>query len=231
MRTRLARTMLAIGLVAACMAWTASPALAQDPDADSIAEIAVAEGSFQSLITALTAAGLDVTLADCDSDDVYTVFAPNDAGFAAAIAAFEIDTAALLTNVELVTSFLQYHLLEGAVEAAAAIALDGTDVTTLNGEDLGIKVDGETLTLISGNPYPANVVAADIQACNGVIHVIDTPLIAPTIAAALDLPTADELADTGATSDALIVGALAVLAGGLLLAATGRRLRAARQIG
>jgi uncharacterized surface protein with fasciclin (FAS1) repeats len=218
---------MVFGLIAMIAGLTASPAGAQDPDADSIAEIAVADGQFTLLITALGAAGLDSVLADCDSDDVYTVFAPTDTGFTAALEEFGIDGTSLLTNVDLVTSFLQYHLLGDVVDAATVVGLDGTDVTTENGEDISIALDGDTVTIVHGGPQPANVVTTDIEACNGIIHVIDTPLISPTIAADLGIPSADDLADTGVTSDAVAIAAVALVAAGAMVAAASRRLRVA----
>jgi LPXTG-motif cell wall-anchored protein len=178
---------LAVAGIAMLLGLAAAPATAQDPDAPSIAEIAVDDGRFSLLVTALTSAGLDATFADCDSDAQYTVLAPVDDAFTAALEENGLDGATLLGDTENLTKILQYHVLEGANDSAAVAGLDGTDVTTLSGEDIGIAVDGEAVTISSANPNPATVTEVDIQACNGIIHVIDNVLFPPTVAEALGI--------------------------------------------
>lgn len=229
-----AKIVLIAGLMAVLAAAAAGPALAQDEQ--SIAEIAAGNDNFTTLVAALDAADLSATFSSCEDDSLYTVLAPTDDAFAATLAALELDAAALLADTDLLTSILTYHVLEGEVDSATAKTLDGQSVATLQGEEISIAVDGDSVTIGSANPTPANVVAADVGACNGVIHVIDNVLVPPSVGEALGLtvsedlsaedpPAEEELAQTGGSSDLLAVMALAVLAGGAMVVASSRRSR------
>ena len=131
-----------------------------------IVDTAVAAGSFNTLVTAVQAAGLVETL---KGDGPFTVFAPTDEAFAAIPAA---DLEALLADKEKLTAVLTYHVVPGKV-MAADIAGKSTSVETVNGAMLEIDAtDGVT---VGG----AKVIATDIEASNGVIHVIDTVMMPP----------------------------------------------------
>lgn len=148
------------------------PSMFAEEEMPTIAEIAVENGSFNTLVAALQAAGLAETFA---SEGDYTVFAPTDDAFAA-LPEGTLDS--LLADPEgALTQILTYHVVQGSVLAADVIGLDSA--TTLSGEDISITVDGDTVFL---NDTVA-VVTTDIQASNGVIHVIDGVLIPPSIAA------------------------------------------------
>ena len=127
--------------------------------AKDIVDTAVAAGSFKTLATALTAAGLIDTL---KGPGPFTVFAPTDAAFAKIPKA---DLDALLKDKAKLTSVLTYHVVAGKVMAADVKA---GKVKTVQGSEItvstmgGVKVD------------KANVVKTDIVADNGVIHVIDS---------------------------------------------------------
>ena len=135
----------------------------------TIAEVAAADGRFTTLLTAVEAAGLADTL----STEELTVFAPTDDAFAAlpdgTVESLLDDPEGALTNV------LTYHVVEGAVPASDVVGLDGQSVATLNGETVAISVDGETVKV-----NDATVVITDVEASNGIIHVIDAVLIPPT---------------------------------------------------
>lgn len=140
----------------------------------SIAEIAVENGNFTTLVAALEAAGLVDTLA---GEGSFTVFAPTDEAFAALP---EGTVEALLADPQgALTQILTYHVVDGAVYAADVVNLSAAP--TLQGEEIAISVDGGTVYL---NDAVA-VITTDIEASNGVIHVIDAVLIPPTIAAAM----------------------------------------------
>lgn len=130
--------------------------------AKDIVDTAVAAGSFKTLATALTAAGLVDTL---KGKGPFTVFAPTDEAFAKVPKA---DLDALLKDKAKLTAVLTYHVVPGKVMAADVMA---GKVKTVQGSELtvttmgGVKVDG------------ANVVKTDIVADNGVIHVIDSVVI------------------------------------------------------
>jgi uncharacterized surface protein with fasciclin (FAS1) repeats len=130
--------------------------------AKDIVDTAVSAGSFKTLVTAVQAAGLVDTL---KGPGPFTVFAPSDEAFAKVPKA-TLD--ALLADKEKLTAVLTYHVVPGKVMAADVKAgkvktVQGSEITiTTEG---GVKVDG------------ANVVATDVAASNGVIHVIDTVIM------------------------------------------------------
>ncbi len=128
-----------------------------------IVDTAVAAGSFNTLATALTEAGLIDTL---KGDGPFTVFAPTDEAFAK-IPADQLQ--AILADKEKLTAILTYHVVSGKVMASDVVKLksaktvQGSEATISTAD--GVKVDN------------ANVIKTDILASNGVIHVIDTVII------------------------------------------------------
>ena len=139
--------------------------LSQNGDPDlSIAEIAVAAGSFDTLVAALDAAGLVSTFA---SPGNYTVFAPTDAAFAAL---GENTINAVLADKALLTSILTYHVVND--ELSINRVANSDTLPTLNGSDLDVSFDGGQVK-VDG----ATIVINNIRASNGVIHVIDTVLL------------------------------------------------------
>jgi uncharacterized surface protein with fasciclin (FAS1) repeats len=144
-------------------------------DAKSIAEIAVEDGRFTTLVAALDAAGLVDTLA---GEGEFTVFAPTDDAFAALP---EGTVASLLEDPEgALKDILLYHVAAGVVPAETVVTLDS--VTTLQGEAVAINVaDGQVKLNDS-----ATVIITDIEASNGIIHVIDAVLLPPTMVEAED---------------------------------------------
>jgi uncharacterized surface protein with fasciclin (FAS1) repeats len=141
-------------------------------DAD-IVDTAITAGEFTTLVAALQAAGLEDTLR---GEGPFTVFAPTDDAFAA-LPAGTIETLLEDPTGDL-TDILTYHVVPEAVPAADVVGLDGEAVTTVNGAaiTIGVADDGAvTLTDAAGNDVA--VVATDVQANNGVIHVIDAVLL------------------------------------------------------
>ncbi len=137
----------------------------------TIVEVAVGSGAFPTLVAAVQAAGLVDVLS---GEGPFTVFAPTEEAFAAALAALGLTAEDLLADTELLTAVLTYHVLPVAAPAETVLTLDGQSVTTVNGADVAITIDGTTVMVNN-----ATVVAADIEASNGVIHVIDTVLLPP----------------------------------------------------
>jgi len=143
---------------------------AEVPDTgnQNIVELAAADGRFTALVAAIQAAGLEETL---QGEGPYTVFAPTDDAFAE-LPAGTVD--ALLADPEQLSNILLYHVIPGKVMAADAMALDGQEApTALESQSLSISVR-------DGNVYlndTAQVITADIEASNGVIHVIDAVLL------------------------------------------------------
>jgi transforming growth factor-beta-induced protein len=174
------------------------PMMPAMPDAPvSIAETAVAAGSFTKLAAALTKAGLVEAL---QGDGPFTVFAPTDAAFEA----FEAANPGVLASlsVEQLTAILTYHVVAGA-DVRSTDLVDGGVVQTLNGAPalIGLR-DGAKIN-------DASVTTADMVASNGVIHVIDSIIQPPEkdiVETALDAGTFTALA--GALTDAGLVETL-----------------------
>ena len=185
------------------MTASASAAPAAGDPTKTIAEQASADPQFSTLVAALGAADL-VGPFDACTDAKTTVFAPTNDAFAAALTALGMTADQLLADTELLTSVLTYHVVSGAVDAATVVGL--TEATTLNGAKISIKVVDGTVLLND----TVKVTTTDIQACNGIIHVIDAVLLPP---AAPTAPTG-EMPATGAASDTLVMGAAALLLGG-----------------
>ena len=188
---RIAAALLAFGLIAAACgdddddaapAATTEAAAAETTEAmaeeemaeegpGTIVDVAVGAGSFETLVAAVQAAGLVETLS---GDGPFTVFAPTDEAFAAALDALGLTAEELLGDTETLTAILTYHVVAGAVPAADVVTLDGAAVATVNGAEVMISVDGDAVMV-----NDANVVAVDVMASNGIIHVIDSVLLPP----------------------------------------------------
>lgn len=136
----------------------------------NIAEVATAAGSFGTLLAAAEAAGLVETLS---TGGPFTVFAPTDDAFAAALTALNISAEDLLADTETLTQILLYHVVPAAVTSDAVVGL--TEAPTVQGGTIAISiVDGGVVLNDT-----VNVVAVDVYASNGVIHVIDGVLLPP----------------------------------------------------
>jgi uncharacterized surface protein with fasciclin (FAS1) repeats len=137
--------------------------------ADDIVDTAVKAGTFTTLVAAVKAAGLVETL---KGPGPFTVFAPNDAAFAKLPKA-TLDDLLKPENKAKLTAILTYHVVNGKVGSKEVMG-KMTKVKSLGGGEL--SVDGKKDVMVN----TAKVVKADIEASNGVIHVIDTVLIPPT---------------------------------------------------
>ncbi|MCY3661703.1 MAG: fasciclin domain-containing protein [bacterium] len=159
---------------------SAEPAPAEEPAAPgTIVEVAVESGSFPTLVAAVQAAGLVDVLSGAGP---FTVFAPTEEAFAAALAALDMSAEDLLANTELLTAVLTYHVLPLAAPAEVVLTLEGQSVATVNGAEVTVTIDGGTVMV-----NDATVVATDVEASNGVIHVIDTVLLPPADEAAEEM--------------------------------------------
>ena len=144
------------------MSLAAAPVLAADAD---IVDTAVGAGTFNTLVAAVGAADLVDVL---KGDGPFTVFAPTDEAFAA-LPEGTVENLLLPENKEQLIAVLTYHVISGKVMSTdlqddmMAATVQGSSVTI--DLDNGVMVDG------------ANVVAADIEATNGVIHVIDAVIL------------------------------------------------------
>ena len=153
-----------IALTAATAMAAAAPVWAGSASKD-IVDTAIGAGSFGTLVAAVQAAGLVDTL---KGDGPFTVFAPTDEAFAA-LPEGTVESLLKPENKDQLVAVLTYHVVAGKVMSTdlsngmTAPTVQGSDVTIMT--DGGVTVDG------------AKVVAADVEATNGVIHVIDTVIL------------------------------------------------------
>lgn len=171
-RTTLSALALAATITAVPSTASAQRVTKDRAAANTIAQVAIDNGNFKTLVAALQAAGLVETLQGAGP---FTVFAPTDAAFAKLPAG---TVEALLADREKLTAILLYHVVPGRVMAGDIVRANGAKPATVNGAPLDVMVAGGKVTVNA-----ANVVAADVGASNGVIHVIDTVLLPPAAAA------------------------------------------------
>jgi uncharacterized surface protein with fasciclin (FAS1) repeats len=134
----------------------------------NIVDTAISAGQFNTLVTALKAAGLVDTL---KGPGPFTVFAPTDAAFAK-LPAGTVENLLKPENKAQLTAILTYHVVPGTVMAADVVKLK--EAKTVNGKMIAVKVNGSAVMI-----NDAKVSATDIAATNGVIHVIDSVILPP----------------------------------------------------
>ena len=132
----------------------------------NIVETAVSNGSFKTLVAAVTAAGLGETLS---STGPFTVFAPVDAAFEA-LPSGTVETLVKPESKEKLTGILTYHVLAGKI--LSTDLTDGMVAKTVNGEDVVIRLrDGKVFV------NESEVVIADVETSNGIVHAVDKVLM------------------------------------------------------
>ena len=132
----------------------------------NIVETAVANGSFNTLVAAVKAAGLVETLSGTGP---FTVFAPVDAAFDA-LPAGTVDTLVKPENKAQLTGILTYHVVAGKVMSSDLT--DGMTATTVNGQTVTFKLTGGKVMV-----NDAEVLIADVDTDNGVVHAINAVLM------------------------------------------------------
>ena len=152
------KTILALAMTA-----IAAPAFAMKEK--DIVDTAAEAGTFETLLAAATAAGLVDTL---KGDGPFTVFAPTDEAFAA-LPAGTVESLLMEENKDQLVAILTYHVVPGKVMSTDLS--DDMMATTVQGTDIMIDLDNGVMI------NEASVVAADIEASNGVIHVIDQVIL------------------------------------------------------
>ncbi|MCP8899773.1 fasciclin domain-containing protein [Gilvimarinus xylanilyticus] len=157
----------------------------------SIVDVAVEAGNFNTLVAALQATGLDATLADLDTD--FTVFAPTDEAFAGL---GEDTINELLADTETLSDILLYHVIPGnAVLADGAIAIANDEMSKIsmaNDDMAALSLSGESLYINT-----AMVTSANVMAENGVIHAIDQVIMPPADMMASDSNIVETAVDAG----------------------------------
>jgi uncharacterized surface protein with fasciclin (FAS1) repeats len=177
---------LALGLVACAEEAETDDAMMADETAMSedatapgtIVEVAQGDETFSTLVEAVTAAELAETLS---GEGPYTVFAPTDDAFAA----LPEGTLEQLTteDTDTLKSILTYHVVEGSMDAAAVTSAiedageEGLVLTTVNGGEITATMVGGSVMLTDATGESATVTATDVEASNGVIHVIDAVMM------------------------------------------------------
>ncbi|MEL6497741.1 MAG: fasciclin domain-containing protein [Planctomycetota bacterium] len=179
---------------------TTAMAVALSEPTLNIVETAAEAGTFETLLAAATAAGLADALTGAGP---LTVFAPTDEAFAA-LPEGTVESLLQPENIETLRAILLYHVVEGDVRAAQVVNLDAAG--TLNGQRVDIAVNGGTVSIDN-----AEVVAADVRATNGVIHVIDKVL----------MPSTDDIIDTAVAAGSFSTLATAITTAGLVEALQG----------
>ena len=156
-------------LALALALFVSAPAFAEDKAEKTIAETAMVNKDFSTLVTAIKAAGLAETL---NGEGPFTVFAPTNEAFA------KVDKealAALLKDKEKLAAVLKCHAVSGKVMAEDVMKLDGKEVETLQGSKFKVTAVDKVVKI-----GDATVKVTDIKCKNGVIHVIDTVLMPTT---------------------------------------------------
>ena len=150
----------------------AGPVAAQDTgDTPDIVDTAVQADGFNTLVQALKTAELVGAL---KGEGPFTVFAPTDEAFEA-LPEGRLEALLQPENREQLQSILQYHVVSGKAMASDVTGMDAAE--TLQGQSLQFQVQDGTVTIMGQNS--ATVVQADIEASNGVIHVVDSVLLPP----------------------------------------------------
>ncbi|MEM6281678.1 MAG: fasciclin domain-containing protein [Chloroflexota bacterium] len=143
------------------------------PAQPTIVEIAASNNDFTTLVAAVQAAGLVDTL----NSGTFTVFAPTNAAFAELLAALDVTAAELLADRALLTTVLTYHVIPGEVPASTIINAGSVSVATVQGQSVTAAAAGGGVQITDATGVPANVIIADLDASNGVVHVIDKVLL------------------------------------------------------
>ena len=159
---------------------TAAAATEEEAGAEApqtIVDIAAGNPDFSTLVSLVTTAGLAETLA---GEGPFTVLAPTNAGFEALAEKMGVTieelSATLTGDVELLKTVLTSHVIAGKVLAADTAALNGLEADLVSGEKAKV-VSADGVVSFTIGTSTATVVTPDIEAANGVIHIVDMPLL------------------------------------------------------
>jgi PGF-CTERM protein len=156
--------------------------------AENIVEVAAADGDFDTLVSAVSTAGLAGTLS---GPGPYTVFAPSDAAFNELPSGVLADLTTNESMRDTLRGILAYHVVPGRV--LSSDLADGMELRTVEGGNLRVTVDNGSI-MING----ANVVRPNINASNGVIHAIDAVLMPAAAVSEIEAVEEDEVAEPAA---------------------------------
>ena len=183
-----------------------APAQATAATSQNIVDLAKATPSLSILVEAVVAADLAATLSGAGP---FTVFAPNNDAFGALLVELKLTKAELLANKSLLTAVLTYHVLGTKVEKASVPL--GKAITTLQKGVFKVEAPGGVLTISDGRNRTSKIIATDVQASNGVVHIIEKVI----------LPANKNIVETAASLPSFSVLVEAVTAAGLQGALSG----------
>jgi uncharacterized surface protein with fasciclin (FAS1) repeats len=169
------KKLLIVAVLAAALTAMSIPAASAQrfkPGDDTIATIAVENGNFDTLVAALDCTGLVPAVADESAE--FTVFAPTDAAFAGL--GLNADTICDTFDTETLTTILLYHVVGERRPSPSVVLGQNKSIDMLAGGSIYPEGKG-SLVLVDNNDRDVNIVAADIMASNGIIHVIDSVLL------------------------------------------------------
>jgi uncharacterized surface protein with fasciclin (FAS1) repeats len=138
---------------------------------EDVLAVADAEGDLGTFLSAIESAGM---MEDLHGEGPFTVFAPTDDAFDAYLESSGMTQEEALAGGEMLQAIVGAHLVSMMEDSTMVMGMDGQTLTTVSGAPLEITVDGETVMV-----GEATVLRYDIEASNGVIHVIDTVLSPP----------------------------------------------------
>ena len=149
----------------------AAPALAPAAEKSNVVQVIASSPQHQTLYAAIDAAGLAGAL---KGEGPFTILAPTDDAFAK-LPAGTVETLLKPENKAKLAAILKYHVIAGTkAEAADVVKLDGKSVKSLEGSLLPVRASGGAVMI-----GKAKVIKTDLDATNGVVHVIDTVLLPP----------------------------------------------------
>jgi transforming growth factor-beta-induced protein len=137
-----------------------------------VLEVAAAEGDLGVFLDALGAAGI---MDDFHGEGPFTLFIPTDEAFNSYLDEAGMSQEEVFAGAEMLQAILNFHIVNMMEDAEMVMGMSGESFTTASGEALEVTVDGEVVMVGS-----ATIERYDIEASNGVIHVIDTVLIPPS---------------------------------------------------
>jgi uncharacterized surface protein with fasciclin (FAS1) repeats len=147
------------------------PTTAEEMMGEDVLAVAEAEGDLGTFLSAVDSAGM---MEDLHGEGPFTVFAPTDDAFDAYLESSGMTQEEALAGGEMLQAIVGSHLVAMMEDSTMVMGMDGQTLTAVSGAPLEITVDGETVMV-----GEATVLRYDIEASNGVIHVIDTVLSPP----------------------------------------------------
>ncbi len=184
----------------------------ETPEAkEDIVGIALGNPDFSILVSALQKAGLVETL---QGEGPFTVFAPTNTAFENLLKELDITAEELLAQPDL-DKVLTYHVISGKVMASDLT--DGLKAATVNGEELVFDLSGDPMV------NQSKITSTDIEATNGVVHVIDKVLVPSNFKLQTVDMEEDSVAETGIESNILLVIGMIATAGALVFLMTQRK--------